>query len=49
LDKEPTREVAEACIDLLDYLLEYLFVLPNRIDELKKRVDDLDVVRGETS
>ncbi len=38
LDKEPDREMACAMLDLLDYLLEYVYGLPAMIENLKKRI-----------
>jgi len=41
LEREPNQEVAEIMIDLLDYFLEYTFVLKDKARELEKRLDDL--------
>jgi hypothetical protein len=38
LEIETDREVAKQMLDLLNYLLEYLFVLPQRIEDLEERV-----------
>jgi hypothetical protein len=36
-EKEPDRETVAAMLDLLDYLLEYLYTLPAMINELDER------------
>jgi len=41
LDKEPDEETVTLMIDLLDYLLEYLFILPTKINKLHKAIDHL--------
>jgi hypothetical protein len=38
LDREPNEHVARLMVDLLDDLIEYLFVLPRRIEELNQRI-----------
>lgn len=43
LEKTPDRDTATMVIELLDYLLEYLFVVPRRVQELKQRIEELDV------
>jgi hypothetical protein len=40
-EKTPNEETVTLMIDLLDYLLEYLFILPKRIESLHKTIDDL--------
>ena len=37
-EKEPDQEITEMMLDLLDYLIEYLFILPDRVDRLHKRL-----------
>ena len=41
LEKEPNEETATLMIELLEYLIEYLFVLPKRIDKLHGTIDGL--------
>lgn len=45
LDKEPDQPIAEAMVDLLDYFIEYVYVLKEKAQELEKRLDCL----GKTS
>lgn len=33
-EREPDQETIEMMLDLLDYIIEYLFILPGRIDKL---------------
>jgi hypothetical protein len=37
-EKEPDQETTEMMLDLLDYLIEYLFVLPERIERLHDKL-----------
>jgi hypothetical protein len=41
LEREPDQQVAEIMVDLLDYFLEFTFVLKERAAELEKRLDSL--------
>ena len=41
LEKEPDQPVAEGMIDLLDYFMEYVYVLKEKAQELEKRLDSL--------
>ena len=41
LDREPDQTVAEAMIDLLDYFIEYVYVLKEKAFELEKKLDAL--------
>jgi DNA-directed RNA polymerase subunit RPC12/RpoP len=41
LEKETNEPLATSMVDLLDYLIEYLFVLPHKIQELEKRIEEL--------
>ena len=43
LEREPDQEVAEIMVDLLDYFLEYTFVLKDKAKELEKRLDTLGI------
>jgi hypothetical protein len=40
-EKEPNEEVSKLMIDLLDYLIEYLFILPARIEVLHDTLEKL--------
>ena len=41
LEKEPDQPVAEAMVDLLDYFIEYIYVLKEKAQDLEKRLDSL--------
>lgn len=41
LEAEPTKEVALLMLELVEELLEYFFVLPDRIEELHERIERL--------
>jgi len=41
LEREPDEETVSLMIDLLDYLIEYLFILPKRIERLHLTIDSL--------
>lgn len=41
LDTEPDQQMAVAMLDLLDYLLEYVYVLEEKARDLEKRLDSL--------
>jgi len=41
LEKEPDEQVATLMLDLCEDLLEYLFTLPTRIDDLHKKIEEL--------
>jgi len=40
-ERDPDRKAAETMIDLIEYLLEYVFVLPERIRRLAAKLDSL--------
>ena len=40
-DREPDRELVEAMLDLLEYLMEYVFTLPAMTQRLDKRLHAL--------
>ena len=42
LERTTDKEMAEAMLDLIDYLIEYIYALPNRIEELNVRMQQLD-------
>ncbi|MCJ7647248.1 MAG: DUF4145 domain-containing protein [Candidatus Lokiarchaeota archaeon] len=42
LEKEPNELVATQLLDLIDYLIEYLFVLPTKIEELNNSINNLN-------
>jgi hypothetical protein len=46
LEEEPTEEVATLMLDLCEDLIEYLFVLPERIDELHVKLESLGKATG---
>ncbi|WP_162052946.1 DUF4145 domain-containing protein [Pontibacter pamirensis] len=41
LEKEPNEEISQLMVDLLDYLIEYLFILPSRIESLHDKIEEL--------
>lgn len=41
LEQDPDRETAQAMVDLIEYLLEYVYTLPSMVENLDKRVDEL--------
>lgn len=41
LEKEPDQTVATLMVELIEDLIEYLFVLPKRIDELHNKIENL--------
>jgi len=41
LEKEPNREVAELMVELAEELIEYFFVLPERIQQLHETIEKL--------
>lgn len=41
LEKEPNQETATLMVDLLDDLIEYIFILPGRIQQLHDRMEKL--------
>lgn len=41
LEKEPDEQVATLMLDLCEDLMEYLFTLPTRIDDLHKKIEAL--------
>ncbi len=49
LDREPDREMARAMLDLLDYLLEYVYGLPAMIETLKNRINESEEQSAEGS
>ena len=42
LEKTPDKKIASQMLDLLDYLIEYIYILPNRIDGLHNEIEDLN-------
>ena len=40
MEKEPNAEMSEAMVDLLEYLIEYLYTLPNQIERLDNVLDN---------
>ena len=41
LEKEPNQEMSSLMVDLLDDLIEYIFILPSRIQHLHDRIEGL--------
>ncbi|MBO0951857.1 DUF4145 domain-containing protein [Fibrella forsythiae] len=41
LEKEPNQEIASLMVDLLDDLMEYIFILPGRIQQLHDKMEKL--------
>lgn len=41
LEKEPNQEVASLMVDLLDDLIEYIFILPGRIQQLHDKIEKM--------
>lgn len=37
-----TRATAQAMLDLIDYLIEYIYTLPGMTEELNRKVQQLD-------
>jgi Domain of unknown function (DUF4145) len=48
LEKEPNAEICELMLDLLDYLIEYAFILPERINSLHDKIEALGTVEPPT-
>lgn len=42
MGKEPNQEVSKLMIDLLDYLIEYIYILPTRIQGLHDKLENLN-------
>lgn len=42
LEREPNEEVATLMLNLVDFLIEYMFVLPNKVESLREKVSQLD-------
>jgi len=40
-EKEPNEEISSLMVDVLDYLIEYLFILPARIKSLHDKIENL--------
>ncbi len=41
LEKEPDKEAALAAIDLVEYLLDYVFVLPKKVEALGNKLKEI--------
>lgn len=41
LEREPNEEISALMVDLLDYLVEYIFILPERIESLHDKIEKL--------
>lgn len=42
LDRDPDRETAQATLDLIEYFLEYVYILPGMVRELNERITGLE-------
>ncbi|MEZ4970469.1 MAG: DUF4145 domain-containing protein [Flavobacteriaceae bacterium] len=42
LENTPDKKIASQMLDLLDYLIEYIYILPKRIDNLHTEIKDLN-------
>ncbi len=42
LEKTPDKKIASQMLDLLDYLIEYIYILPNRIEGLHNEIEELN-------
>jgi len=49
LEKEPSEEISKLMVDMLDYLIEYIFILPNRIQSLHDKIESLSNPKQHTS
>ncbi len=49
LTRTTDRPTAKAMLDLLDYLIEYIYALPEMIEELNRQVQQLDQEANETA
>lgn len=41
LEREPDETLSKFAVDMLDYIIEYLYVLPRRINELHSHIEEL--------
>lgn len=48
LEKEPNQEIASLMVDLLDDLIEYIFILPGRIQHLHDKMEKLSELKPAT-
>lgn len=49
IEKEPTEEISSLMVDVLDYLIEYIFILPNRIKNLHDKIEKLSNDNGKNA
>ncbi|HTM93408.1 MAG TPA: DUF4145 domain-containing protein, partial [Flavisolibacter sp.] len=49
LEKEPSEEVSKLMVDMLDYLIEYIFILPNRIQSLHDKIEGISQPKEQVS
>lgn len=42
LDKTPDKKIASQMLDLLDYLIEYIYILPKQIENLHNEIEELN-------
>ena len=43
LEKTPNENIATLMMDLLDYLIEYIYILPSRIEDLHQKIEELSI------
>lgn len=41
MEKEPDENIATLMMDLIEDLIEYIYILPNRVEELKQKIEKL--------
>ena len=41
LEREPDQHVSELMLDLLDYFMEYIYILKEKAQELERKIDSL--------
>ncbi|MBY0217920.1 DUF4145 domain-containing protein [Paenibacillus illinoisensis] len=41
LEREPDESLSRFAVDLLDYIIEYLYILPRRIEQLHTHIEEL--------
>lgn len=44
LEKEPSEDISKLMVDMLDYLIEYIYILPNRIQSLHDKIESLSKI-----
>lgn len=49
LEREPDDRLSRFAVDMLDYIIEYLYVLPRRIEQLHTHIEELPSKNSEGS